>query len=98
MSKTMFADENKMYSERMTLSKAFEKYANYSMFEIAYSGYTSTYTKILREVRRRELSLVNSKFIYLAFLILHSLSCQSLRHPIHAQLITGSYLQRQIMH
>ena len=45
---------NEMSSERQTLASAFTKYGNYEMFEVAYSGFKKTYSKILREVRKRK--------------------------------------------
>ncbi|RQM16397.1 hypothetical protein B5M09_012046 [Aphanomyces astaci] len=46
--------DRKKYSERLTLASAFEKYQSYEQFEAAYSGYTKSYAKLLREVRHRK--------------------------------------------
>ncbi|RHY87450.1 hypothetical protein DYB35_009716 [Aphanomyces astaci] len=44
----------KKYSERLTLAFAFEKYQSYEQFEAAYSGFTKSYARLLREVRNRK--------------------------------------------
>ncbi len=61
MNKELFIDNRKRYSERVTLSLAFERYTSYQEFELVYSGYTSTYSgnayiiiAILKEVRLRK--------------------------------------------
>ena len=54
ISKTMLANERKKYSERVTLSLAFEKYPNFEMFEQEYAGHCNTNTALLKEVRKRK--------------------------------------------
>ncbi|ETV84119.1 hypothetical protein H257_03429 [Aphanomyces astaci] len=48
--------DRKKYSERLTLASAFEKYQSYEQFEAAYSGYTKSYAKLLRERSDQERS------------------------------------------
>jgi hypothetical protein len=50
----MIRIDRRKYSERQTLSHAFEKYGSYDAFESAYSGHVSSYTTILKEVRKRK--------------------------------------------
>ena len=50
--RALLSHDGKKYSERATLSLAFAKYSSYKMFEAAFTGFTMTYTMILREVRR----------------------------------------------
>jgi hypothetical protein len=52
--KEMIRIDRRKFSERQTLASAFTKYGNYEIFEVAYSGYTNTYSKILGEVRKRK--------------------------------------------
>ncbi len=52
--KDMIRRNRKKYSERQTLSLAFEKYDSYESFEAKYAGYISTYSTILKEVRKRK--------------------------------------------
>ncbi|RHY14623.1 hypothetical protein DYB36_004968 [Aphanomyces astaci] len=50
----MIRRDRKKYSERLTLAFAFEKYQSYEQFEAAYSGFTKSYARLLREVRNRK--------------------------------------------
>ncbi|KAF0717014.1 Aste57867_2542 [Aphanomyces stellatus] len=50
--KEMIRMDRKKYSERVTLALAFGKYQSYQQFEASYQGFTSSYVKLLREVRR----------------------------------------------
>ncbi|KAH9168422.1 hypothetical protein AeNC1_017922, partial [Aphanomyces euteiches] len=42
--KPMIKNDRKKFSERQTLALAFEKYQDYARFEVAYAGFTSTYS------------------------------------------------------
>ena len=53
-SKEMIRTDRRKYSERLTLSMAFQKYSCYEMIEMAYAPHTDAYNKILKEVRRRK--------------------------------------------
>ncbi|KAF0701635.1 Aste57867_7937 [Aphanomyces stellatus] len=53
-SSEMIRRDQKKYSERLTLASAFAKYQSYAQFEAAYTGFTKSYARLLREVRRRK--------------------------------------------
>jgi integrase len=53
-SKEMIRMDRKKYSERLTLATAFSKFQTFDQFEAAYTGFTASYAKILREVRLRK--------------------------------------------
>ncbi|KAF0683730.1 Aste57867_24240 [Aphanomyces stellatus] len=53
-SSEMIRRDRKKYSERLTLASAFTKYQSYAQFEATYSGFTKSYARLLREVRRRK--------------------------------------------
>ncbi|KAG9416718.1 hypothetical protein AC1031_001101 [Aphanomyces cochlioides] len=50
----MIRRDRKKYSERLTLAMAFTRYPTYEQFEVAYSGCTGSYARLLKEVRRRK--------------------------------------------
>ncbi|KAF0690517.1 Aste57867_18107 [Aphanomyces stellatus] len=52
--KEMVRLDRKKYSERATLGLAFQRYQSYEQFELAYSGFTGSYARLLKEVRRRK--------------------------------------------
>lgn len=53
-SKDMIRQNRRKYSERLTLASAFQKYTTYDSFERSYSGFTLSYSSILKEVRKRK--------------------------------------------
>ena len=52
--KDMIRVNRKKYSERQTLGTAFQKYNSFDSFQESYNGHTSTYSEILKEVRKRK--------------------------------------------
>ncbi|RHY45213.1 hypothetical protein DYB38_012225 [Aphanomyces astaci] len=54
--KDMIKLDRKKYSERLTLAMAFSKFQTFDQFEAAYTGFTASYARILREVRLRKRS------------------------------------------
>ena len=52
--KDMIRNDRRRYSERAVLALAFSKYNCYEEFEREYQGYTDTYSKLLKEVRKRK--------------------------------------------
>ena len=53
-SREMIKIDRKRYSERHTLGQAFTKYVDLVQFEAAYAGHTSSYSCLLKEVRKRK--------------------------------------------
>ncbi|RHY07793.1 hypothetical protein DYB25_007310 [Aphanomyces astaci] len=53
-SKEMIQFDRKKYSERHTLVMAFITYQSFDQFEASYTGFTNSYARILKEVRRRK--------------------------------------------
>ncbi|ETV67538.1 hypothetical protein H257_16269 [Aphanomyces astaci] len=54
--KDMIKLDRKKYSERLMLAMAFIKFQTFDQFEAAYTGFTASYARILREVRLRKRS------------------------------------------
>ncbi|ETV90548.1 hypothetical protein, variant 3 [Aphanomyces invadans] len=55
--------DRKTYSERWTLCATFQKYQSYDPFAALYSGFTDSYARLLREVRRRKRIIVKANNI-----------------------------------
>lgn len=53
---TLSKGEKSTYNERANVGKEMEKYGSYTEFEVAYAGFTRTYTMIPDEIRRRKKS------------------------------------------
>ncbi|ETW06384.1 hypothetical protein H310_02657 [Aphanomyces invadans] len=50
----MIRNDRKRYSERLTLAGAFSRYSSFEQFDAAYAGFTKSYARLLKEVRRRK--------------------------------------------